>query len=337
MDKQKVTIYDIAYKAGVSQSTVSRVLSGNTKVNEDKRVAVLAAVEELGYRPNLFAQRLAQGGSSIVGILASDTETPFFTQVIRGIQEELAKSPYLALIVSVQGLGEIDRAVELLRTSHVGGVCVVGQPLTVERLAQLQDEMLVFAVCPDTPGVEGKCLLVDNEGGGYRATRHLLELGHRRIAHISGPREHRHAIDRFAGYKRALAEFQVPLHEGLVTYGAFSETTGQQAALELLARKLPFTAMFAGNDTMAFGAQVALFEHRLKVPDDVSMVGFDDTPQAMYRTPPLTTVHQPAVAMGAAVARQVVNALKGEGKIQQEPFATPLVVRASTAALRVRA
>lgn len=336
MEKQKVTIYDIAYRAGVSQSTVSRVLSGSTKVNEDKRQAVLAAVEELGYKPNLFAQRLAQGGSPIVGILSSDTQTPFFTQVISGIQLEIAQSPYLPLIVSVQGMGDVGKAVELLRASRVGGVCVVGQPLPPATLALLQEEMLVYAVCPDTPGIEAKCLLVDNEGGGYRATRHLLELGHRQIAHVSGPRGHKHAVDRLAGYKRALKEFGVPFDEALVTYGNFSEATGLAATNELLARKVPFTALFAANDTTAFGAQLALYEHGLHVPTDVSLVGFDDTPQAAYRTPPLTTVRQPAADMGAAVARQVIGALSGQEVMQDEAFETPLVVRASTAPPRVR-
>lgn len=334
MEKQKTTIYDIAYRAGVSQSTVSRVLSGNTKVSDDKKAAVLAAVEALGYRPNLFAQRLASGGSSTIGILATNTETPFFTQVIRGIQETLAPSQYLPLIVSVQGFGDLNRAVELLRASYVGGVCVVGQPLSPELLDDLQQDIPVFAVCPDTPGLEAQCLLVDNEGGGYRATKHLLELGHRTIAHISGPATHGHAVARLAGYRQALEEAGVPFDSSLVTYGSFVEQSGLDACNELLQRRRDFTALFAANDCMAFGAQVALFRQGLYVPKHISLVGFDDTPQAQFRTPPLTTIRQPAVEMGAAVARQVLAALSEDAEPKQTPFDTPLIVRESTAPLQ---
>jgi len=331
MDKQKTTIYDIAYRAGVSQSTVSRVLSGNTNVSEDKKVAVLAAVEALGYRPNLFAQRLASGEASTIGILATNTETPFFTQVIRGIQQTLAGSPYLPLIVSVQGLGDVERAVELLRSSYVGGVCVVGQALPAQLMKDLLEDMPVFAVCPDTPGIEAQCLLVDNEGGGYRATSHLIELGHRRIAHIAGPAKHGHAIGRLSGYRRALSEADIAFDERLVTYGGFTESTGLDAANELLDRNVPFSAMFAGNDCMAFGAQVALFRKGLFVPKHVSLVGFDDTPQAQYRTPPMTTISQPAVEMGAAVANQVLALLAGQAEPMKLRFETPLIIRESTA------
>ena len=331
MEKQKTTIYDIAFRAGVSQSTVSRVLSGNTAVSEDKRAAVLAAVEALGYRPNFFAQRLASGEASTIGILATNTETPFFTQVIRGIQETLAPSPYLPLIVSVQSLGDLERAVELLRGSYVGGVCVVGQALNGDLLKALQSDMPVFAVCPDTPGIEAQCLLVDNEGGGYRATKHLLDLGHLQVAHISGPREHGHAIGRMQGYRRALAEAGVDFDQKLVTYGNFREATGVDAVSELLARGAKFSALFAANDCMAFGAQLALYRKGLLVPNHISLVGFDDSPQAQFRTPPLTSILQPAAEMGAAVARQVLAALSGAAVSVQPRFATPLVVRESTA------
>ncbi len=337
MAKQAVTIYDIAYAANVSQSTVSRVLSGSTRVAADKRAAVLAAIEKLKYKPNIVAQGLARGTSSTVGVLTLSQASPYFGQILLGVERGLDSSGYHALIASVAGAADAGRALDMLLQCRVDALIVIGEAIRDERLPGLADALPLVGVGPSMAELESRCLHADNVTGAFKVTRHLIDLGHRRIAHIMGPAHHRHAKDRRAGWEQALREAGIPIDPALVAAGTFDEASGANAATTLLERAPDLTAIFAANDQMAYGARLVLHRRGLRVPEDVSLAGVDDQPYSAFTTPPLTTVRQPTVEMGEAAVKAVLDALKAGRTdapvVPVVPAALPteLVIRESTA------
>jgi LacI family transcriptional regulator len=338
MAKQAVTIYDIAYEAKVSQSTVSRVLSGSTRVAADKRAAVLAAVDRLKYRPNVVAQGLARGRSSAVGVLTLSQASPYYGQILLGVEQGLAGSGLHALVASVAGEAASGRALDMLLQCRVDALVVVGEPIHDDRLPRLARDLPLVAVGPSMPDLQS-CVHSDSAAGGRAACEHLIALRHRRIGHITGPARHRHAQDRRLGWQQALEAAGLPADPTLVVEGRFDEASGAEAATALLERHGDLTAIFAGNDQMAYGARLVLHRRGLRVPEDVSLVGFDDQPYSAYTTPPLTTVRQPTLAMGKAAALVVLAALRGGERAELHlppPLPTELVVRESTARPRTR-
>jgi LacI family transcriptional regulator len=331
-----VTIREIATRAGVSASTVSRVLNDSTPVAAGKKNAVLAAVEALGYRPNVFARELARGRSQAIGVLAEGLSIPFFSLMVHGVTQGLRETDYYPLIAGGQQLSEAAQALDLLLSHRVDALIVIGGRIPHEDLRRVAERLPVAALGRKIEGLEHRCLHVENEEGGYKATRHLLELGHQRIVHITGFPWHEDSVDRRRGYLRALEEAGVCPDPALILEGNYQEASGLVAIERLLSAGTPFTAIFAGNDPMAYGAGLALFRRGLRVPRDVSLVGFDDTPSAAFTWPPLTTVRQSALRMGAAVADALVRELNGDG-FDLPTFGTDLVFRESTAGPRIPA
>jgi len=333
MTRNAVTIRDIADKAGVSASTVSRVLTGTTPVAPSKRAAVLAAVKTLNYRPNIVAQGLARGHSRAIGVLTEQISNSFYSQILGGIEHGVRGTGYYPVFASGNGPEGSAWALDLFLSYPVDGIVIVGGRMPDEELASVARQIPLVAIGRSIRGLEDRCLHVANIEGAYSATRFLIELGHRRIAHITGPLSHPDSLDRRAGYERALADEGISIDPRLVVEGDFEEESGARAAEELLRRRVRFTAIFAGNDQMACGAGLALFRRNLRVPRDVSLVGFDDEPTAAYTWPPLSTVRQPTTEMGCTAIRALVENLEGR------PFTVPrvrteLVIRESTASPR---
>jgi LacI family transcriptional regulator len=327
-DAQPLTIRDIARQAGVSASTVSRVLNDTVPVTDAKRRAVRNVIESLGYRPNLVAQELARGRSQAIGVLPQGIANPFYGQVLKGVEQGLRRSDYHPLFAS--GEEEEAEALDQLLSHRVDALIVIGGHLPEAELARLSQRIPLVAIGRRIAGLEHRCLRVENREGAQEATRHLLEQGHRRIAHITGVPGHPDAIARREGYQEALASAGLPLDPGLIVEGDFEERTGLEATEKLVAAGIPFTAIFAGNDRMAYGAGLTLLRRGLQVPRDVSLIGFDDQPSAAYAWPPLTTMRQPAVEMGVAAARALLDELQGRGWALPS-FRTELVRRESTA------
>jgi LacI family transcriptional regulator len=325
-----VTIKDIARHAGVSVSTVSRVLNKTVPVKRAKRLAVLSAVEALGYRPNVVAQELVRGHTLAVGVLPQGISNPFYSRVLKGVEQGLRGTPYYPLFASGERPDEEEQALEKLLSHRVEALILIGGQIADETLVSLSQRLPMVAIARNVKGLEARSLRVGNEEGAYKAVRHLLSLGHRRIAHITGLPWHADAIARRAGYERALAEAGVAVDPALVLEGDFEEGSGLRATEALLRSGAPFTAIFAANDQTVVGVMLALSRGRLRVPEDVSLVGFDDQPSAAYTSPPLTTIRQSGVDMGRAAARALVEELRGK-RFVQPTFDTELVVRASTA------
>jgi LacI family transcriptional regulator len=334
---KSITIEDIARQAGVSPSTVSRVLNGSKRVADDKRALVLAAIEQHQYRPNALARGLVRGRSMIVGVLVQDIVSPFFAQMVFGVEQGLDQASYRPMVTTTHWRGEHQedetRSLQLLLERQVDGVIVLAGRIPDADLRAAAAQIPMVIVARRVQGLESQCVYVDNQDGAYRATRYLLGLGHTRIAHIAGPADHPDAIDRLAGYQRALSEAGITADQRLIVERQFTAASGLTGVEEILARGERFTAIFAANDQTAYGAMLGLFNHGYRIPTDVSLVGFDDQSLSAYTLPPLTTIRQPAIGMGQAAAEALLRLLD-----DQEPmlphFPTDLIIRKS--ALHIR-
>jgi LacI family transcriptional regulator len=329
-EKQPVTIWDIAQAAGVSVSTVSRVLSGSVHVTPEKRAAVLAAVEQFHFRPNVVAQGLARGRSRALGVLAQVIASPFYAPILAGIADAVRDTGYQPIFASGNAPEEADQAVEMFLERRVDALIVVGGRAADDQLLAIAEKLPLVMIGRRLKGREDRCIHVQNHEGARAAMEHLLKLGHTRIAHIAGIVWHPDAIERREGYVQSLREAGISVDPRLIVQGDFEEKSGFDGMQQLLARGTRFSAIFAANDQMAYGALLALYRRGLRVPEDVSIVGFDDQRGASYTTPPLTTVKQPAFEMGRAAALALLRSLRGE-PLELPAFSTELVIRESTA------
>jgi LacI family transcriptional regulator len=328
------TIHDIAREAGVSASTVSRVLSGRVPVADYKREAVQAAVKKLRYRPNAIAQGLVRGRTGAIGVLTQSIASPFYGEVMLGIEQGLADSEFHAVIASGNWHTEDElSALNLLSGRRVDALIVLPGVIPDDRLREVGEELPLVIIGRSVAGLEAQCLRIDDAQAAFEATRYLIGLGHQRIVHVAGPQTHHDAVDRRAGYVRALEAAGLAVDARLIVEGDYTEPSGLLAIQSLLGAAVVFSAIFAANDQMAYGARLALYRNGIRVPEDVSLVGFDDQPSSAYTTPPLTTVRQPTLAIGSAAARAVRSIIAG----QPSPLpvlSTELVIRESAARRR---
>ena len=327
-----VTLAEVAAEAGVSASTVSRILNGTATVSENKKLAVDRAIAKLGFVPNPVARGLAGGRTMSVGVVTQTLDSPFYGVALRGIEEELDQAGYSPLFVSGHwNASEESRCIDMLRSRRVDGIIVLTGRLSDSALKQYAKEMPVLVTGRSLRGHNLFALNFDNVEGARQATQYLITLGHRRIAFISGVAEHPDAHERQRGYEAALAEAGIAFDPHLVAPGFFHEESGVQAMEQLLSSRHRFTAVFAANDQMALGACLALHRRGLKVPEDISVIGFDDLAASRFFLPPLSTVHHPAYELGQIAARSMLQMLSGEKPSARLP--QPRVIpRESTAA-----
>ena len=328
--KKQVTISDVAALANVSKSTVSRVINGTTPVKKEKEEAVLAAMKELNFQPNMFAQSLASGNSMTIGVLTQNIGSPIYDAISQGILQSLTDSAYSPIFADGQWQSDVGHdAVETLLSRKIDGLIVIGSVLPRDELERVNSISPTIVVGREIEGWENQCLFINNEQAGYDATKHLIDLGHRRIAHISGIKDHQDSVRRMAGYRRAMTEANMEIDEDLICEGCFDGNSGVMAIQNLMDRGKAFSAIFAANDMTAFGARLALDRHGLRVPEDVSIVGFDDQAEAAFVTPPLTTVRQPAQEMGHAASAALLQLINGT-EYQMPKISTQIIAREST-------
>lgn len=328
------TVSDIARLAKVSPSTVSRVLTGNSPVHPAKSAAVLAAIERLNFRPNLTARALARGKSMVIGILTQSMASQFYGELAQGIEEGLAGSGYQCVFASGHWeRSEEQAALDLLLARQVDGLILLGGEHPDAELRAINAQIPLIAVGRLIEGLESHCMRVANADGALQAVQHLIDLGHRRIALVSGIATHLDACERRLGYEQALSAAGLPVDERLIVESYFTEQSGLLAFEALLARGVHFSAIFAANDQMAYGVRLGLYRRGLRVPEDVALVGFDDLLGSAYTTPPLTTVRQSMLEQGRYAARGLLNLL-ADLPPDMPPVATDLVIRESTARVR---
>jgi len=310
--KAPVKLEEVARAAGVSPSTVSRILNGTAVVSADKKKAVDDAIASLGFIPNPIARGLAGGRTMSIGVITQAIDSPFYGAALRGIEDELDPAGYVPLYVSGHWNAAAEaRCIEVLRARRVDGIVVLTGRLTDQALKNCARSIPVVVTgrTLQAPGLFS--LNFDNFEGGRLATQHLIDLGHRDIAFISGDADHPDATERLRGYRAALEAAGIPYRPELVIPGAYLEVSGLLAVDRLLETRQRFTAIFAANDQMAIGAALGLQRRSLRVPDDVSIVGFDDLPSSLYAIPPLSTIHQPAYELGRLAAASMLQLIAG--------------------------
>jgi len=307
------TIRDVARRAGVSSMTVSRVINSSGQTSLQTRARVEHAVAELGYVPNAVARHLRSKRTKTIALVLSDITNPFFTTIARGVEDVAGPRGFGVMFCNTDESEseEIDY-LQMLIQRQVDGVLLVPAGRSVEPLRLLRSQAVPVVVLDRrVASRQVDQVRTDSVAGAYRLTRHLLDLGHRRIGMLTGRRAISTSVDRVAGYERALAEVGLALDPELVRYGGYGLAGGYQMATEVLASEPRPTALFAANNFVAFGAWRALRELALRVPDDVSLVCFDDLPEEWLIDPFLTVVDQPAYEMGRQAAELLLDRLEG--------------------------
>ena len=332
--KAPVTLEMVAKLAGVSPSTVSRILNGTAVVSDAKREAVVEATKTLGFVPNPLARGLAGGRTFSIGVVTQAIDSPFYGAALRGIEDELDPAGYSPLFMSAHWDPVAEaRCLEVLHARRVDGIVVLMPRLSDAALQACAQALPVVVTGRELRAAQLFSLHFDNFTGALRATEHLLALGHTRIAFITGDEEHPDASERHRGYRAALQAAGIAFDPQLVVPGKYHEISGLEAVNYLIEKKCEFTAIFAANDQMAAGAALGLFQHGLRVPEDVSLVGFDDLPTSVYATPPLSTIHQPAYELGRLAAASVLQMIAGTQPTAELP-PPELLVRGSSAQVR---
>jgi LacI family transcriptional regulator len=308
-----VTVMEVAAVAGVSPSTVSRILNGSAAVSADKCLAVQQAIQLLGYVPNPVARGLAGGRTMSIGVVTQAIDSPFYGVALKGIEEELEAAGYSPLFVS----GHWDaareaRCIDVLRSRRVDGIIVLTGRLSDDELRTCARQLPVVVTGRSLRSPLIYSLDFDDFEGARLATHHLLVLGHRRIAFISGDASHPDAMARQRGYRAALEAAGITFDPDLVVPGKYYELSGLEAVERLLQGDKRFSAIFASNDQMALGACLGLQRRGIRVPQDVSVVGFDDLPASAFSNPPLSTVHQPVERLGRLAAAAMLAMLSGQ-------------------------
>jgi len=327
------TMKQVAERAGVSTSTVSHVINNTRAVSDDVRKRVLAVIEEMRYIPSAVARSLRNDKTYAIGVSVPDNTHPRFAELLRGIEDAAFAVGYN--IMPCNGHGEAQRQAAHLRgliEKRIDGLVLVGGS-TRDQLAPLLASQSLPIVLADheVPGVDADFIGLDHEAAGYAATRHLIELGHRRIACLAGPERQPAGQERLAGFKRALREAGIEPNAAYFVHGEADCQGGYDAARRLLALPVRPSALFACNDLMALGALCAAQEEGLDLPAQLSVIGCDDLGAAAFAVPRLSTVAQPAYEMGRQAAELLFRRIRGEGGTRRrERLPGQLVVRQST-------
>lgn len=331
-----LTIKDIARKAGVSVATVSKVMNGYDDIGEATKAKVLQIIEENNYRPNANAQSLRTNKSFLVGLFFKDHQDsgvkhPFFRGIISGLEEKLLENNYDMILFSANWEDQFSY-LEKCQFRNVDGAILMGMPKDDPKLTELLNAKIpsVF-IDLDMSAERASYIISDNEEGARKAVRHLAELGHQNIATIEGEEITVPTQKRLAGYKAEMEAQNLEIRDEWVIQGRFSVGGGYQAMKEILALENKPTAIFCQGDEIAVGAMQAIKEAGLKVPEDFSIVGFDDIEISQYLNPALTTIRQKKEEMGIEAANMVIELInKPKEKLEPEVIDTELIVRNST-------
>ncbi|MBO0685354.1 MAG: LacI family DNA-binding transcriptional regulator [Candidatus Dormibacteraeota bacterium] len=332
------SLADVARDAAVSLATASRALdpASTHPISDATRQRVHAVASRLGYQPNPMARGLRTQRLGTLAVVVHDISDPYFAEVVRGAAGAASDAGLPTIVCSSERTPALElKNLQMLRQMRVAGILFAGSGITdpnhERKVAALVREIgsyggAVVALAPRSERWPAE--VCDNRGGAVAAARHLVELGHRQIAIVSGPPQVRASMERVAGYRDVLSKVGI---DAPMVAAEFNYETGQQAAAELLTRDLPFTAVLAANDAMAMGVMAEFRRRKVRVPDEVSLVGFGDIPGASYLFPSLTTVRVPAARLGIAGVRRSLELLSGVSRLPRvRVHPVELVVREST-------
>ncbi|MET0133165.1 MAG: LacI family DNA-binding transcriptional regulator [Kibdelosporangium sp.] len=329
----RVTIRDVAARAGVSVATVSKVINQRYGVAADTNARVLAVIEELGYEASLVAQSLRNHRTNVIGILVADLE-PFSTELLKGAADAIRGTGFELVVYSAGGRTSDHVGWERRYLSRLSGTLIDGAVLVTPTVTDVQYDAPIVAVDPHTGPSNLVTIDSDNLRGGRLATEHLLELGHRRIGMLTGRPDLQSSQLRERGYRDAMAAAGVPVDESLVAVGAYVPEIAVEAAHQLLTAPERPTAVFAANDLSAIATIEAATRLGLRVPEDLSVTGFDNVPESALCIPPLTTVDQPIRQMGQRAIELLVGLIRGEQPDSLHvTLETNLIVRQSARAI----
>lgn len=328
---RNTTIIDVAREAGVSYTTVSRVINGKDHIKPDKRERVRHAMDRLGYVVNQQARSLARGRSQVIGLLVPDLGSSYVGEIVRGIDQALQPVNYdVILYTTHRQLVKESAYVTSISQGLADGLILISPTDPEMYVSSLQARNFPFVLLDHTgSNLVDRSVGVTNWRGAYDATRYLIDLGHRRIAFINGRSDLPASAERLAAYQTALRDSGLCVEEALIWQGDYGQPSGYRSTM-LLGLEKPPTAIFAANDLMAFGAMEAVREQGLRIGHDISVMGFDDIPQAAHVNPPLTTVRQPLLEMGRAAARMLLQHIADPSHpLTRIELETELVIRES--------
>ncbi|PDQ34721.1 MAG: hypothetical protein B5766_09665 [Candidatus Lumbricidophila eiseniae] len=325
-----VTVYDVAKAAGLSIASVSRALNNQPGVSQATSQRVAHIAKEMGYEPNDVARSLVGKSTRTIALLVPDIANPFFPELVKSVQAKADENEHVLLLAD--GAGDRHRvaaSMTVLRRKQVDGVIVVATALTVDADELFVDIPTVFL---DREGPRlGASVVVNNEAAAFAATTHLIDLGHRRIAHIAGPIDLEVSRQRLAGWRRACSTAGLPSSDDLVVPGNFLEDGGYNVGTHITNPSSACTAVFAANDLSAIGFLAYCADNHLSVPDDISVVGFDGIHLSRYTTPKLTTMAQPIVELGRRAADVLFDLIRGEKSVPRIVLSATLLPGASVA------
>ena len=329
-----IRIADVAKKAGVCITTVSRVLNNHTQVRQANREKVLQAIKELGYNPNAAARALSKGTNETLGVVIRTLNDPYWADLVERIEQAALDNGYLVVlaVVNDKDFNMEKRWARIFSEGRTDGMILVSPQKEADYLMDLKESDFPVVLVDNNRGDwDLPSVVVDNVEGGRLATRHLLDLGHTRIAHIVGRTEYSAARDRLEGYRAAYEEVGVAVPEDLVGYGNYDFQEAQRITTEWLSLRERPTAIFAFDDVMAMAVMNAARSLGVGIPEELSLVGFDDSPVCDWLLPPLTSVRQPAEAMAEQAVSTVLRYIKNRPPRQKVCVVSPrLTVRQST-------
>lgn len=331
------TIMDVAKLAKVSKTSVSRYLNGQNvgHMSEETKERIIAAIKELDYQPNSIARSLKQKSTKVIGLVVNDMSNLFFLEIIRGIEMELKNSGYNLLVCNSDTNVEMElQCLKMLEKRQIDGVILIGMNMPVSHIEKIRTEFPIVLMERDPGKTNLDSVQIDNKVGAYEAVKHLIERGHQRIAHITGPFISTMEMERKESYEECLKDYGIEVWPQFIVSGNYKLESGYAGMQALMALREKPTAVFCANDYMAMGALRFLMEHNYKVPQDVALVGYDDIMVSKMVTPSLTTVRQPVWELAGVATRLLLERIKEKGqkehKGQKVIMQSELVIRASS-------
>lgn len=331
----KATIYDIAREAGVSIATVSKVINGKGKISEDRRKEITAIMDRLNYQPSVIASALTGKHTFTIGLLIPDISNPFFAEVARAVEDRGHLLGYSVIICSTDNKDErVERYISLLKQKRVDGVIIGTGIDNKDILRKLNSGLPVVVIGREVPAVSVHTVVADDWFGGTTAAAHLLELGHTKVAVLSENIMISSSRERIRGFKQTLEEAGIDLPEDNILICNYRMEDGKRMAMELLRRPERPTALFCCNDLLAVGALQAAKEAGIDVPEQLSIISFDNTILAQVTDPQLTSVAQPMEQLGAAAVDLLLKEFEEKQEVKQRiTLRTELIIRNSTSAV----